>query len=322
MSARSIHIHLGLLILALAASWITFRGQLGGVTASHEEGVVLLQAAVGDVERLVYEREGRSLRLRARRDDRGRWFEGTEIGSEGEGEQPETEVFRAGASAEALWRQLEPLRVRRVLGSLDGEKLAELEIAQSTASLSVTVRGREHRFDLGGEAYGSSDRYAKGADGRVVVLPAALTRDLDSGRSRLMERRLIRATRPEVDTLDLSRFTGTVRIVQHGGAEPVDAFWSVAGEEAASGEFEAWADKFFRMQAWGYRAGDPGANWRAEATITVDSREHGLETLEIWSVDEQGNRVWLGRSAYTRLVAELASPLAEEICEDLDSLIP
>ena len=328
MSARSIPLHLGLLIVTLITAWITFRGQLEGNFPSDEEGVVVLQAAVGDVERVVYETERRTLRLEARRDKGGRWFEGSEIVSQGEGletepaPQPETELFRSGAAAETLWRRLEPLRVRRVLGLLDDKKLAEFDLVDTTASLTLTLRGRDHRFALGGEVYGSSDRYAREKDGRVVVLPAALTRDLDAGRSRLMERRLIRATRPEVEALELSRLGRRARIVQHATAHPADAFWSLEGRQEASGEFETWVDKFFRLQALGYRAGEPGPDWKSETTITVDSREHGLETLQIWSVEEEGERVWLARSASARLVAELSSPLAEEVCEDLASLLP
>ena len=110
--------------------------------------------------------------------------------------------------------------------------------------------------------------------------------------------------------------------MQHGGEHPAEAFWSLEDRQEASGAFETWVDKFFRLQARGYRAGEPGPNWQSEATIIVDSREHGLETLQIWSVEEEGERVWLGRSASTRLVAELSSPLAEEVCEDLSSLLP
>jgi hypothetical protein len=322
VSSRSILLHLGLLILSLAVAWITFRGQLAGDATSDEEGVLLLQAAEGDVERVVYESTGGSLRLEARRDERGRWFEGSEIDAGGEGQEPKTEIFRGGATAEDLWHQLEPLRAKRVLGQVAGEKLQELALADTTVSLTLTVRGRDHRFDLGGEAFGSSDRYAKETDGRVVVLPASLTRDLDTGRSRLMERRLIRATRPEVEALALSRLGRTARIVQHSGTQSAGAFWSLAGEETASGQFQTWVDKFFRLQAVGYRAGEPGGDWQSEATITVESREHGLETLEIWSAAEEGARVWLGRSAHSRLIAELGSPLAEEVCEDLDSLVP
>lgn len=329
MSARSIPLHLGLLILALVAAWITFRGQFQGDSPSEETGVVVLQAAVGDVERVVYETERRTLRLEARRDEDGRWFEGSEIllqaaGVETETEtaQPQAHVFRGGTATESLWRQLEPLRVRRVLGHLNEQKLAELELSETTASLTLTVRGRDHRFTLGGEAYGTSDRYAQDSDGRVVVLPATLTRDLDIGRSRLMERRLIRATRPEVEALEPSRLGRRARIVQHAAGQSAEAFWSLEGRQEESEEFATWVDKFFRLEARGYRSGEPGSDWQNEATILVDSREHGLETLDIWSVEEEGKRVWLGRSASTRLVAELSSTLAEEVCEDLSSLLP
>lgn len=350
MNRSSIRIHLGLLALTLLGAWLTFRGQLGGDARSDEGGVVLLQATEGDVERLVYQEEGRTLRLEARQDETGRWFEGVETVAAGSSETPSgpagddgtdddeptetaaedargeaaaerTEVFRGGHAVETLWQQLEPLEVSRVLGTLDEAKLAELELAEPTTSLTVTVRGREHRFALGGELFGSSDRYARDEDGRVVVLPGALVRELEAGRPRLMERRLTAAARPEVESLEMSRHGESLVIVQHDGSEAADAYWTRAGEEEPSGELQAWADKFFRLQTWGYREGEPAPTWRSEATIVVVSGEQGSETVRIWSVEEEGERRWLARSDHSRLVAELGS-LAEEVCQDLDGLLP
>jgi hypothetical protein len=347
MSVRPVPLHLGLLLVALLAAWLTFRGELAGEATSAEEGDVLVQAAEGDVERIVYESEGRTLFLESRRDEVGRWFAGRETiaavrdegaagpteeigggeesaptgGDEGpEPPPPSTEVFPGGAAVGSLWQLLEPLRVRRVLGELDDEKLAELGLAEATASLTVVVRGREHRFELGGEVFGSGDRYARETDGRVVVLPGALVRDLEASPERLMEWRLIRATRPEVETVEIARQGKSMTIVQHAAAQIGEAFLTLAGQDEPSGEVETWADKLFRLEARGYRAGELPADRRPEATIVVDSREHGRETLDLWSIEEAGRRVWLGRSAHTRMLAELGA-LAEEVSADLDGLL-
>lgn len=356
MNRRSIAIHVVLLLLAGAGAWITFRGGLGSEAVDDEEGVILVQAGEGDVERLVYQHDGRTLRLEAHRDAKGRWFEGNDVRAADSGETtvesepgaeaatrtdtaadeatpPATEattavpspattvVFLGGAAVESLWHALEPLRARRVLGTITGEKLKELGLVEPTASLTVTVRGRNERFALGNEVYGGSDRYARESDGRVVVLPQELVQDLEASTARLMERRLLHTTRPEVEAIQVGREGRTMKIVQHDSSQPGAAYWTREGEAEPSGELQAWTDKFFRLEAWGYRSGEPKASWRSEASIAVTSGEAGREDLEIWSSEEEGKRIWLARSEHTRLVAELGAA-AEEVCKDLDGLLP
>lgn len=324
---RSTWLHAGLLILALVGAWLSYRRPFDSDPSTAARGLIAVQAAVGDVERLVYERPDRTLSIEAREDDLGRWFAGR---------QGADIAFVGGRQVETVWEALEPLRAVRILEDVDGNKLEELEVAGDAAPgefLVLTVRGREVRYRLGGRPFGGSDRYARRepgdeADpdppGRVLVLPSEVTAGLGGGAEMLMERRLLPASRPDVEAMILSRpgalAAAPLRIVQRTGANPVDTYWTVGESEEADSDIAAWVDKFFRLSVVSYRSGEPEPGWRSEASITVQSREHGASTLEIWSVAAGEGQVWLARSPFTRFVVELSASLAEEVCADLDGL--
>jgi len=325
---RSTWLHFGLLVLALAGAWLSFERPFADETGGRAGGVIVVQAADGEVERLVYERGETRLEIEAREDDLGRWFasrEGTDT------------VFVGGRQVEALWRGLEPLRAARVLEGVDGTKLEELGFAGGESPperMSLTVRGREVRFRLGGRPFGGADRYARrepgpdsesDADGTVLVLPSEVVSSLGGGAELLMERRLLASSRPDVEAMSLRRpgsnASESLRILQRIGANPNDTYWTVGGSDEADADIGTWVDKFFRLSVAAYRSGEPGVDWRPEAGITVESREHGESTLEIWSAPVGEGRVWLARSPFTRLVVELSASLAEEVCADLDGLL-
>ena len=323
---RSTWFHFALLILALVGAGLSYRGAMSDDRSAPAEGVVVVQADEGDVERLVYEGTGETLEIEAREDGIGRWFAGRD---------GEDAVFVGGGRVEQVWRALEPLRAVRILDGVRGEKLEELELIGEGAtgeSLSLTVRGREVRYRLGGRPFGGSDRYAmrEGGTGgvpdpgaRVVVLPSEVA-DLGGGAALLMERRLLAASRPDVEAMSLRRpgvgASGPLRIVQRTGASPTDTYWTVSGSDEADADIATWVDKFFRLSVVSYRSGDPESDWRSEASITVESREHGASTLEIWSAPAGEGRGWFARSPFTRFVVELGASLAEEVCADLDGL--
>ncbi|MXZ38730.1 MAG: hypothetical protein F4230_13735 [Holophagales bacterium] len=326
---RTTWLHFGLLVLALAGAWLSFERPFAhdadGVSAG---AAVVVQAAEGEVERVVYERGEQTLEIEAREDDLGRWFAGRE---------GKDTVFVGGRQVATLWRGLEPLRAVRVLEGVDGTKLEELGLAGGESAperLGLTVRGREVRYRLGGRPFGGADRYARrefgpdgesDAGGTVLVLPSEVASSLGGGAELLMERRLLTSSRPDVKAMSLRRpgsnASEPLRILQRVGANPADTYWTVSGSDEADADIGTWADKFFRLSVVAYRSGEHGADWRPEAVITVESREHGASTLEIWSVPAGEARVWLARSPFTRFVVELSASLAEEVCADLDGLL-
>jgi hypothetical protein len=365
MNLRSIQIHGSLLIVALITVWVVTHRDEEAAT-NKDEGVVLVQAAQGDTQALIFEKEGTTLRIESREDERGRWFWGTETkgapppepedeagGDAPEGDQdspdaadgtaagdpvddgeaatdeteppaveadPEVAVFVGGRAAERLWEELEPFRALRILEDLSDEKLEEFGLSDDEQSLTLVVRGKEHRFILGGDTYGSSDTYAKAADGKVVVLPAGVTRDLKGGLRRLREQRLLDITRGDVASMLLQQADATMEIIQHGAATPGKAFWARKGEEQGVSELKGWVDKLFRLRADGYLDEEPDADWTQRLSITVRSTDAEDDTVEIFAVEVDGETRYRARSKFTRMAAELQTKLAEELLGDLSGV--
>ncbi len=352
---RSTCFHLTLLGLTLVGAWLTFSRPFDDDPTAATR-VVVVDAAEGDVERLVWERGEQRLDIESRWDDRGRWF----LGVDGAGGR-----FNGGQEVAAIFRALEPLRALRVIDEVTATKREELGLAggdRPSESLSLRIGGREVRFRFGDSPFGASDRYAirEGAaddggpfaaetTGRVLVLPSQVVAGLAGGASLLMERRLLEAARPEVEAMTLERPVGAngaapLRIVQRNGASLADTHWTLDGSDVVETEVGAWVDKFFRLSAAGYRGGEPAPNWRFEARVTVEARGSRDAAVDIWSASTAASgadaasgtdeadasavgadgldQMWFARSPFTRLVVELSPSLAEEVTADLDDLLP
>ena len=352
---RSTWLHGGLLILALVGAWLSYRRPFDDDPSTASRGLIAIQAAEGDVECVVYERPDRTLAIEAREDARGRWFAGRE------GPDTVFVGGRRVAQAWQALEPLRAVRILEDVDGDKLEELELAGDGASGEFLVLTVRGREVRYRLGGRPFGGSDRYARrqsdegggsdrnagrqsdeggGSDrnagrqpdegypdqaGRVLVLPSEVTAGLGGGAEMLMERRLLEAARPEVEAMTLSRAAAPsgklLRIVQRPGADPGSSRWTVGESDESDADIAAWVDKFFRLSAVSYRSGEPALDWRAEASITVESREQGATALEIWSVPADEGRLWLARSPFTRFVVALSPSLAEEVCADLDGLL-
>ena len=329
MNTRSVQIHALILAVVLAAAWFITHAEEKPADNKTDKGPVLVQSAEGDTESIVWSTDDKTLRIEARKDDLGRWFYGietksTETPADTEGGEPSveetTEVFRAGGVAETLWGMLEPFRAVRVLDNLDDAKREELGLNETTGSLKMVVRGKEHSFQLGGKAYGTSDQYALTDDGRAVVLPASVTRDLSQGMRRFRERRLLSENRTDIDKILFTEGERSMEIEQHNASEGSKAFWARAGEEKeGKAEFKVVVDKLFGVQAKSYfdEAMDAG---EAVLSVTIKSAGVDKDTIEIFSVTEGDKRVFRARSGHSRLLAEVDDKRVEEMLEALTPL--
>lgn len=329
MTLRSIALHATILTLVLALAWWTRAGARDEAAdaAAEVDEPTLVDAAVGDVERLAYvDARGdvaKTVTLEARRDDRGRWFYGVRE-SAGDEAEATREVFRGGASVERLWEHLEPLRARRAFGEVDDATRAEMGLEEPKQTLEITARGRTRRLELGAQLFGSQHVYARAADGRVVALSSAVVKDLQSGGERLVGKELLGVDRGHIVEAALAVGGQTSTVVQRDGRDARQASWAPAGEgEAPSAEWKSWMDKLLRLRAtaWLEGAADPG--WEPALTVTVTDDQGASEAWRLYRVaGEDGATAWRVVSDHGRLVAEVAAARAEELVVDLDGLLP
>ncbi len=179
------------LILAIVASREEARAPVAGE-------VVVVDC--GRVDEVRYETPSREVRI-----FRERGLVRLEVVRRPAGGEQERLRFLGGPDAQAYLDGLAPLVARRDLGPLRGDALVDVGLDSATlertrAHWRIRCGRTSHRFQVGGRAYGTGDRYirAEREGAHVVLIEAAKLRDLDAAELRLVERRLHRFERAEV----------------------------------------------------------------------------------------------------------------------------
>jgi hypothetical protein len=169
-----------------------------------------------------------------------------DAGVEGDGgasapEPPKVERTFTFPPSKSLTRAIEklfPLIARRSLDDVPADRLAAMGLDAPKASISVTVDGKEHTFDVGARTYGGQARYLRDrATGRVHLLDGTTISGLEGTEAKLSERKVISDTTDDI-----------VKIVLAEG--PTErAFVHVEREQAAKRYFAAVGAESERVDA-------------------------------------------------------------------------
>ncbi|MBN1334695.1 MAG: DUF4340 domain-containing protein [Deltaproteobacteria bacterium] len=360
---RSVYVYGGLLVGLLVLAGLRWGGLLGSESDSEDGSVVLLKAAPGEIEKVTYHDEKQDVVLESRADDLGDWVwvtlaerklppkkpeepseaaasdpggESTEATPEAKAEAgdptaeaPPVEVktlhFKGGEAAETLMGALAPFKALRRLDGLTPERLALLELDDPKAYLEVTRKGKVHRFDLGGEAYGTKDRYVRDRDGAVYLVDDESVRPLRFARSRLPERRLWAFAEKDIVSVRIEANDGRfVTMVQQNRDDRDKAYWAgVAAPDLEVSEYSNWLDKALRLKGLSnVEPGEEPSDLEVVFRMTLEKEKEKPVTVEILRAPGEGGvEEWYGRSAFTRSLLKLARTQAAEAAEDVPDVI-
>lgn len=255
--------------------------------------------------------------------------------SEEEVEEFEDKIkhFKAGKAGEELLASLAPFEAARVLAGVGEDKFEDFGLTEPDATLTVTRKGKDAKvFDIGGEAYGTRDRYVldKG-EGTVYLVDQDLLRPLKYATTRLPDRNLVDAEKVDIVRVTLSTICApvetdcegaTVELEHHNPQDSANAFWAVAGTDEASETAEAWLDKALGLKSASFvQADDQPAEINAKLQLIVEDEEH-VTTIEISKgVNPEGDETWYAESEHTRELVRLHKTQASEVAEDVESVI-
>lgn len=242
-----------------------------------------------------------------------------------DGEPPEIVVtnkeFKAGKNGDELLELLHPLEAERMLDTVADDKLDELELAEPEAVITLVRKGKEPRkLELGGEAYGTKDRYLRDAgSGKVYLVDDEFVRPLKYGNTRLPDRELFGLEISEMASLTISGATDSLELEQKNRDDDENAYWAVVGSDEPAEVAETWLEKVLRLKSAAYvQAEEVPATTEPAFSLVVTGADGTTVGFEVSSgMDEEGEETWYGRSDHTRELVRLHKGPASQAAEDL-----
>ena len=337
---RSLFVHGSVLVLAsvLAYSGYTKSAPPPG---TQRLDVQVWSGPPEQVSKIELEMEGRKVTLEAKQDKDGRYFVGEltrekrqpppgmkpDAGAEKPPDpKPESETVRfiAASSIDKLVEQLAPLGAYRSLGKISESQAPDFGFDKPEGTLRVTVGGKTHALELGGTTPGGADRYVRDKDsGIAYAILGSISRDLENADSRLTERNLNGFETEQVTRVRISVGDQTRELVPLASNESA---WADAESPQQEDETATnWMVKLGRLRPNRYVGEKPDAS--ATPVFAVEYFEGKKRIGELVLVrsqageGEDGKTEYLVRTDHTRWYATVIRTTAEQLDQDLGSVV-
>ena len=332
---RSIAVYAVTLVASLGASWMHYTSD----EAPKKEGVVLIDSKKDDLRKIeytakdlhvVYERSedalgafGRAEVTETKRKPKKPVKDGEEAPPE---EPPTIKVtrFKTGSAEDKLVEAFSPLMAVRSLDTADAAKVESFGLTNPEITVAVTTAdGQVHELELGGETYGTRDRYAREkASGKMYVIDDEAFKPLKFAATRLPERALLGPKVEEIDSVTLGKGGSTGEWTQKNKDDRSAAYWESGRSASKDESFANWLDKALKLKSQSYvQDGDTPTDLVAAFDLTV--RVGGKsQTVRI----SQSGDDWYAQSEWTRGLVKMTrgptSDAAGEVQDIIDGKAP
>lgn len=343
---RSIATYGILLTLLLGLSWMDW-------TAPPEvdigDKVVLAQGEAADLERVIWKGEKEEVLIERKVDAAGayvwvthtKWEEpkpsplddadpaspdappepSAEAAKPGE-RTAKTTLFKAGEAGDKLVDSLSPMLAVRQLTDIPADKLATYGLDAPTETLELVRKGRSRVLEIGGEVYGSKDRYVRDREsGNIYLVDDELLRPLKFARTRLPDRTLFALSKEKVAGAEVSSGVGKLKISQKNAEDKDKAAWvRAASPDTVDEQLQTWMEKAVGLKSTAYVAPEEEPkDLESRFRLTLSGADGAGETLEVLQSAAAGD--WYGRSEHTRGLVKLLKGPTSSLAEDVDDLL-
>jgi hypothetical protein len=353
--ARSTVIYGALLLGLMGASWYRWTSE---PEVELDGQVVLLQGEEDGLEKIVWHAKDKDKAVIERRsDDYGsylwvsytKWVEEkpvtpmdpdaapepeptAEAGSESVEDdsvpptyREEKQVFKAGEVGAELLASLSPMLAIRKLDAVDEAKLESIGLVDSTDSLEITRKGRTTILELGGEVYGTRDRYVRDqGSGEIFLVDDEVLRPLKYARTRLPDRQLWDLERKDIVRVSVADVAGrSADFVQKNSDDETRSYWLPAAASDATEkdtQLDTWMDKALKMR--GTRYADPDdlpADLKVAFTMMLETDAGTSLSLTVEKDGAEGD-FWAS-TPYTRGRVKLLRTATEALAGDVSTII-
>ncbi len=359
MRYTQVLIYAALLLVALVAAYLTWTHEPPGGKGD----VLVVDASAEQLQSVVYEEEEHTVRVTRREggDDGICWGDTrklkdaprvpdkvppvldreseteaeTETESESESEtepepEPEPEKieeiksFRGNKTCDKILTRFAPMKAIREFAQLSDEKLAEMELTEPSATLTVTTARGERSFQVGGRSYGTNDYYLRDlASGSVFLVESRVIADIKGGSTRLMERSVFGFKKEDAETAVVAAGTQQGAFTQMNKDDSKAAFWAASDDTSrAHDAADTWLDKVLRLRALSYYTDAP-TGLQPRARVEFASVDEPLGWLEFGTaVDDEGKPIHVVRSTNTVAWVEVSDTMGGDVLEGLTELFP
>lgn len=231
------------------------------------------------------------------------------------------QVFKAADKAEELFADLAPLLALRKLTDIDDEKRKATGLDSATESIEIQKAGKTITIRLGGEVYGTRDRYAR-IDGApdIYLVDDELLRPLKYARTRLPDRSLWPFEVKALTKLTLAAGEDSAAFLQKNAADPAKAAWLREGAEADETQAQTWIEKALKLKSVSYAdAEDDTDSLELVFALTLESEEGQTETVEVLKSPDAAE--YWARSGHTRGVVKLLRGPTSQLVEDVGTVV-
>lgn len=216
-------------------------------------------------------------------------------------------------------------RTLRELGAVDDAARNDYGLAGATARVTVDFGAAAREIVVGGEVYGSGDRYVLDpATGLAYVLSEDLIDPLENAAARLLERRLHAFDRDEIVRVIVRAGDGRERTWQRSaGSDFGDETWTAPDSpDRPDQTFANFMERLRRLWVDEYRPGEDVAG--LERVVRVEyfgEKDEPIGFFELFrQTAAQGEPAYLLRTELTRVPARTYEGLAEQVAADAAQL--
>jgi hypothetical protein len=230
--------------------------------------------------------------------------------------------FKSGKAATELAASLSPLFAVRKLDDVTPDKLKTIELETPVEHVILDRNGKTTDIELGGESYGTKDRYARIAGtSDIYLIDDEVLRSLKFARTRLPDRDLFPFETAKIDTAVIGDGTSSITLTQKNRDDKDKATWVPAdAPDDTSAQYKTWMDKFLKAKASSYvNDADVPKDLELRFQVTLTGEGSPPETVEIYQAGDSGD--WYAKSAYTRGYVKMLKSTTSSLAEDVGSLI-
>lgn len=316
-----------LLGAALVGSYLTYNA--GEKDTSKADQVVVYHADPSDIDAITWKSDTETVQLDHKLDAAGEYLWVTVTGAPPATEEPvdeedptppppdsgETVSFKGNEAADTLWKDFAPLYALRELTTTGAATSASFGFDKPTATVQVGRHSGPIELVVGGQTYGSKDRYVKLGD-KVYLVSDQTLKPLELAKTRLVDRLLQPLAESETESVTVRRGDESATLLHKNREDAKAEFWARPETPAVADESaKTWLGKVMRMRVQDYVAKEPAL--AASFSYTVEG-EGKSATIEVFTGDDGQ---FYAKSSYTRGLVQLTESVASEVTADLDTVL-